>query len=297
MNSEQNTPQPDPNAETQRFDTTPVPSEASAGGPSDGVPAGAASGGAAPEAGAAAAGTAATGPAAGPAEEGGAKRRRRRNMLIGAAAAVAVLAVGGGAYAVGANVGDDDDDDRPGISDGGAPGQHDGDRDDRDGDDRRDGDRRDDDRDDTAGGQAAGPAPAADAASLRDAAEAAIAAADGAGATSIDLEDAGYEVEVLLADGQEVDVFVTADGTATPEPGQDDPRSDPALDLAQLDTIIEAAFAAAEAEGVTGGAIDSVSSSSDQGVAFEVSIRFDRGGDADIDLASDLSLVTADIDD
>ncbi|WP_164234083.1 hypothetical protein [Microbacterium hydrocarbonoxydans] len=273
MNSEQNTPQPDPNAETQRFDTTPAPSDAAPGPAPAGEP---------------------VAPAAS-VDEQAAKKRRRRNILIGAAAAVALVAVGGGAYAVGANVGDDDDD-RPGISGEGAPGPHDDDHDDRD---DRDDDRRGDEdrRGEAPGGQAAGPAPASDAASLRDAAEAALAAADGTGVTSIDVEDAGYEVEVLLGDGQEVDVFVTADGTATPEPGQDDPRSDPALDLAQLDAIIEAAFAAAEAEGVSGGAIDSVSSRGDQGVAYEVSIRFDRGGDADIDLASDLTLVSADIDD
>ena len=285
MNSEQNTPQPDPNAETQRFDTTPVPADAAApAAPASAAPADVPAG--EPVA-----------PATG-ADEQTAKKRRRRNILIGAAAAVALVAVGGGAYAVGANVADDDDD-RPGISDGDRPGPGGGDRDDHDDRDERDDDRRgDDDR----GGEGApgplnGPAPATDAASLRDAAEAAIAEADGTGVTSIDVEDAGYEVEVLLADGQEVDVFVTADGTASTVPGQDDSRSDPALDLAHLDAIIEAAFAAAEAQGVSGGTIDGVSSSSDQGVAYEVNIRFDRGGDADIDLAADLSLVTADIDD
>ncbi|MBO0981196.1 hypothetical protein [Microbacterium sp. SD291] len=266
MNSEQNTPQPDPAAETQRFDTV---AEAD--------------------------------PAAAP--EQPAMGRRRRNILIGAAAAVALVAVGGGAYAVGAAVADDDDD-RPSISEGSGPGAdgH-GDRDDRDdrGDDRDDDSRggdRDDDRDDrgdgvNGGGTAAG-APATDAAALREAAEAAIAAADGTGASKIDVEHGGYEVEVLLADGEEIDVFVAADGTATPEAAQDDDRSsDPALDLKELDAIIDAALAASESEG----AVDSVASSDDDGVAYEVSIRLSDGRDADIELAADLSLVHADIDD
>lgn len=261
MNNDQNTPQPDPNAETERFDATPAAPAAQ--------------------------------------DERPAKGRRRRNLLIGAAAAVALLAVGGGAYAVGANVADDDDD-RSSISDEEGP-RNGGDRDDRGGDrgDRSDDDDQDDDGQDDdgqTGGTAGGNLPATDAAALTEAAEAAIAAADGTGASKIDVEHGGYEVEVLLADGSEVDVLVAADGTATPQPARDDDRSDPAIDLAQLDEVIDAALAAAEAEGAAGGTIDEVSSSDDDGVAYEVSIRLSDGRDADIELASDLSLVYADID-
>ncbi|MDQ0646540.1 putative membrane protein YkoI [Microbacterium natoriense] len=232
-----------------------------------------------------------TEPAAPAAPAGPQSGRRRRNILIGAAATVAILAVGGGAYAIGAEVGDDDDD-RPAASQGsGSSATDDGDRDG----DRADDGARDDDRAPETG---AGAGIVADAASMRDAAEAAIGAAGGTGASSIDVEHGGYEVEVLLADGSEVDVFVGADGAASVDPSRDDDRrADPALDLATLGDIIDAALAASSEASGGDGTVDAVSSSDDQGVAYEVSIRLADGRDADIDLAADLALVFADVDD
>lgn len=213
--------------------------------------------------------------------------RRRRNIVIGAAATVAILAVGGGAYAIGAEVGDDDDD-RPAVSQGSDSSATD--------DDDREGDRASDD--DRAPETATGAGMVADAASMREAAEAAIDAAGGTGASSIDVEHGGYEVEVLLADGSEVDVFVGADGAASVDPSRDDDRrADPALDLATLGDIIDAALASSSEASGGDGTVDAVSSSDDQGVAYEVSIRLAGGRDADIDLAADLALVFADVDD
>lgn len=251
MNTEENAPQRDRDAETQRFDTTPAAAPAAPVPPA---------------------------PATG---------RRRRNVMIGVAAAVALVAVGGSAYAIGTNIGDDDDD-RTSVSQGGGSSATD-DRDDED---------RADDRNEDRAQEGGSTGITADAASMREAAEAAIAAANGTGASSIDVEHGGYEVEVLLADGSEVDVFVGADGTASVEPSADDDRrADPALDLAKLGDIVDAALAASNAASGADGIVDSVSSNDDQGVDYEVSIRLTDGRDADIDLAADLALVFVDVDD
>lgn len=241
MNTEENTPQPDRDADTQRFDSAPTPAADSAGATTGG--------------------------------------RRRRNIIIGAAAAVALVAIGGGAYAIGTNAGDDDDD-RPTASQSGAD------------------ESGDDDRGEASTGETSSSGVTADAASMRAAAEVAITTANGTGASSIDVENGGYEVEVLRADGSEVDVFVGTDGAASVEPSADDDRrTEPVLDLTKLDDIVDAALAASAAASGADGVVDSVSGDDDQGVAYEVSIRLADGRDADIDLAADLSLVFADVDD
>ncbi|WP_309065389.1 hypothetical protein [Microbacterium sp.] len=236
---------------------------------------------------------------AGAASDGGS--RRRRNILIGAGAAVALLVVGGGAFAIGAEIADDDEDDRPGMHaehDGSARGGQPG-GDDRPGDDGRGDDGRGDDADDDRRGDVGpgAPVPASDAASLRDAAEKAITAADAEGAVAIDVERGGYDVEVRLADGTEPDVFVAGDGS-TEVRDEDDTEADadPVLDLAKLDAVVTAALDAAEAEVDGTGVVHSVAASDDAGVAYEVTVRFGRS-DAEIDLDADLAAVRVDVDD
>ena len=217
---------------------------------------------------------------------------RKRGLLIGAAAAVALIAVGGSAYAIGANAGDEDDD-RPAAV-GSATADDHGDRNDQDD------SVGEDDRTSTGQGHVSEAGfPASDAAALRAAAEKAIAEAGAQGATSIDVERTGYEIEVQLADGSERDLLVTTDGTITTDTDRaDEDRPDPLLDLARLGDIEKAALAAAQAAGGgTNGVIDSISSSDDPGVAHEVGIRLPDGRDADVELAADLSVVTADLDD
>ncbi|MFD5226223.1 hypothetical protein ACFWHT_11440 [Microbacterium sp. NPDC058342] len=225
---------------------------------------------------------------------------RKRALLIGAAAVVALLAVGGGAYAIGANVADDDDD-RPAAvagSDSGR-GTEDGDRDGDSQDDRAgSGADTPSDRDGDGAQNTPGGVPASDDASLRAAAEKAIAEAGAQGATSIDVERGGYEVEVQLADGSEPDLFVGTDGTVTTDADRpdDDDRPDPLLDLGTLTGIEKAALDAVASAGGADGTIDSLSTSDDRGVAYEVSIRLSDGRDADVELASDLTVVSVDLD-
>lgn len=219
-------------------------------------------------------------------------RGRKRGLLIGAAAVAALVAVGGSAYAIGANIGDDDRDRSAAVA--GDRSGHDGD----DADDEAAGGHAQ--PDDSAAGRsgASQNLPPTDAAALREAAELAIADSDAQGASSIDVERGGYEIETQLADGSEPDVFVTVDGTVTT--GTDRPdsdRPDPILDLTKLEDISRAALAAAAEAGGADGAIDSISSSDDRGVAYEVSVRLPDGRDADIELADDLGVVTSDIDD
>jgi uncharacterized membrane protein YkoI len=222
-------------------------------------------------------------------------RRSGRIALIAAGAVVALLAVGGGAYALGANAEDDADDDRRSSPQVAADRTDDSDaaQDDR-GDDA-------DDRSDDGSGQGTGsaaPGDPVDAAALRAAAEKAISETGAEGATSIDVERGGYEVEVRLLDGTEPDVFVAVDGTVTT--GRDDDRDDspdPLLDLGRLDAIADAALKAAASSAAADGVIDDISTSDDPGVAYEVSIRLSDDRDADVDLDAKLGVVTVDVDD
>lgn len=214
------------------------------------------------------------------------RERRRNGLLIGAAAAVALIAVGGSAYAIGASVGTEN-------RSAATSSSHDSER---DGGELSEGSRDAPER--ATGGGSDSNLPPADAASLRAAAEQAIAETQATGAISIDVERGGYEIEVRLPDGSEPDVFVAVDGTVTT--GTDRPdgdRPDPLLELDDLDGIVEAALAASTQAGAAEGTIDSISTTDDRGVAYDVSVRLADGRDADIHLAADLTVVATDIDD
>ncbi|WP_313356849.1 hypothetical protein [Microbacterium sp.] len=217
-------------------------------------------------------------------------RRRTRTILIGAGAAVALLAFGGGAYAIGAAVGDDDDD-RPGIH---APGSHDDDaRDGRSAPGRHDDDGDDDDR----GGEGSAAWAPADAAALRSAAEAAIEHASAEGITSIEVERGGYNIDAHLADGTEVDLFVTPEGVVR-ERGDDDAnddRDDPVIDLARLGDILTAAQSAAGDAGAAEAAFHALSTSG-SGAVYEVELRGGDRSEVEVDLDAELAVVRVDID-
>ena len=226
------------------------------------------------------------------------RSRRTRNTLIGVGAGVALLAFGGGAFAIGTAVGDDDDDDRPGVhapagpgaeARGGQPGQA------RPGDDRG-GDR---DGDDHPGDDSAAASAPADADALRTAAEAAIAHASAEGVTSIEIERGGYDIDARLADGTELDLFVTPEG-AVRERGNDDVNDDdagdPLIDLARLGDILAAAQSAATDAGATDTAFHSLSTSGSEAV-YEVELRTGARGDAEVELDADLGVVRVDLDD
>lgn len=221
---------------------------------------------------------------AAPVEKAPRRRGLSRPALIGAAAAGILLLVGG----IGAGIGfaladlDDDDDDRfegsPASTS--APLVTAGD----DADDADDADAADDAAED-----AAGPADADDFVAAIDAA---IAAADAKGATSIEREGAGWSVDVVLADGAEADVRVAADGAATVRPDDDaKPSTDPLLDTSRVADIAAAAIAAAG-----GGAVDSIETDADDSHAFDVSVDLGGGRDADVALSDTLQVVQVEQD-
>lgn len=253
------------------------------------------------------AGRAATDPASGsapapastPAPAPASSRRGLRPLWIGLGAAAAVLLVGGAGAAIALAIDDDRDDrafetrehddhgDRPGTGD-----DRSGAGDDRSGSDDRSG--ADDGRavSSGAGASAAQAFAPSDAASLADAIDAAIAEADGAGATSIEVERGGWDVDVVLEDRREVDVFVPVDGAVTVrETGSDgDRESDPVLDTARLSGIVDAAIEAAG-----GGSIESISSD-DGRVRYDVSVVLDGGRDVEVELGEDLVVIAVDED-
>lgn len=138
-----------------------------------------------------------------------------------------------------------------------------------------------------------------DAASFRDAAEQAVAEAGGTGASSVDIEGNGHEVEVELDNGGSAEVHVAADGAMRIETEDADrfDQQDPVLDLDTLDDVIDAALAASGEAGVSDGVVDSVSASDDRGVTYEVSVQGQDGREVDVDLADDFSVVATDLDD
>ncbi len=230
---------------------------------------------------------------AAPAEGERRGRRRTRNVLIGAGAAVALLAFGGGAYAIGSAVGDDDDEHSAAhapAADGARGGQpaFDDDPDADDGDDSPDADGTGD-----AGAGASAPASAA---ALRSAAEAAIAHASAEGITSIEIERGGYDIDARSADGTEVELFVTPDGTVR-EHGDGDAETDddPLIDLAKLGDILAAAQSAATDAGATETTFHALSTST-SGALYEVELRQGARDEVEVELDADLSTVRVDID-
>lgn len=218
-------------------------------------------------------------PPGAPAAEPGPDRvrsRASRPLLIGAAAAVAVLLVGGAGAAIALSLSDDDDR-------GASPLQLETQNDSK-GSGAREG-----------GSDSASPGPdsssaPATAAALAEAIDAAVAEAGGIGATSIEVERDGWDVDVALDDRREVDVHVALDGVATVrQSGVDRDRdADPLLDPARIAAIVDAAIAAAG-----GGGVDSIST--DDGRAFyEVSIDLDDGRDIEVELSETLEVISVD---
>ncbi|UNK71753.1 hypothetical protein [Microbacterium sp. H1-D42] len=236
------------------------------------------------------------------------KGRRRRNALIGAGAAVALVMMGGGAYAFASSNGDNASDVGTHASSTGSQSadDHSDDADDHSDDGGRDDDGRHDDADDHSDDSdddsrtSGAPRAASDEAALRNAAEAAIAHAGGEGVTSIDVERGGYDIDVRLADGTEVDLFVRTDGTIRTDDDDDDSdddSSEPLLDLAKLGDILAAAQSAATAKAGSAGVIESISTDDESSKAYEVELRLDDRRDVEVELAGDLTVVTVDIDD
>ncbi|WP_434810598.1 hypothetical protein [Microbacterium sp. bgisy189] len=129
-----------------------------------------------------------------------------------------------------------------------------------------------------------------DATALVDAIDRAVAAADGTGASSVEVESDGWKVDVILADGSEVDVRVGADGATTVRADHRDDDADPALDTARIAEIAAAAITAA---GGTG-SVTSIETDRDDSHAFSVSVFTGATDDVDVDLTETLEVVEID---
>lgn len=129
---------------------------------------------------------------------------------------------------------------------------------------------------------------AADAAALVAAIDMAVAEVDGTGAVAVEVERNGWEVEVLTADGKEVEVLVHTDGTVRVGRSKT-AGSDPALDTTKVPAIIDAAIAAAG-----DGTVREISTSDSSTVSFEVAVRTSAGRTVEVELAQDLSVVSVD---
>ncbi|MFT4052655.1 MAG: hypothetical protein QM677_10480 [Microbacterium sp.] len=187
------------------------------------------------------------------------RSKSRRRALIGTGAAGAILIVGTLGAAIGVAIADEDDDRLTVASS-------------------------------TTDDSAAVPA---DATALTEAIDAALAAVENAtGATAIEVERDGWEVDVVLADGTESDVHVALDGTSTIVDGDTDKEADTVLDTAKLTGIIDAALAAAGE-----GTVAAISTDDDLDHLYDVSVDHGDGRDTDVELTEDLTVASLDIDD
>lgn len=191
-------------------------------------------------------------------------------ILVGVGAAAVVLGIAGVGLTV-AEAMDDDDDEPAATQSTDAPGAATGD----DGDDA-------DDRDDDV--LAAADAASSEPTDLVTAIEAAIRAAGGGSATSIEVEREGWSVDVRLDDGSDVDVRVPESGEPVVRADDDsDSSNDAPLDPARVAAISEAAIA-----GAGGGTVLSIESEDDG--RFEVELELD-GQEVDVELGDDLSVI------
>lgn len=210
-----------------------------------------------------------------------------RPVLIGSGAALTILAVAGIGMTIADAVGDGDDDPSRGdvaatapapTGDAASPGATDAPDD-----SAAPGTTPAPSGEDRPGGTAGSDEPA----DLVAAIDAAIAAAGGGEATSIEVERDGWDVDVRLPDGTEVDVRVLADGepVVRADDDGDDTSNDPALDPSRIADIRDAAIAAAG-----GGSLVSIETDDEGGLRYEVEVAM-GDDDVDVELADDLSVI------
>jgi len=117
----------------------------------------------------------------------------------------------------------------------------------------------------------------------------AVAAAQGTGASSVEVEFYGWSVDVILPDGSEVDVRVMRDGTTTVRADHRDDDADPAIDTDRVADIVAAALAA-----VGSGSVTSIET--DDASRYDVSVASESGAEIDVELAADLTVIDIDRD-
>ncbi|GAA1407254.1 hypothetical protein AUR04nite_03760 [Glutamicibacter uratoxydans] len=136
-----------------------------------------------------------------------------------------------------------------------------------------------------------------DATALTKAAQAAVAAADAKGVTSIEVGRTGYDVDVQLKDKSSTEVKVDGDNKVTVSketPDKDD--SDPVLELSKLPNVTKAALDAATAAGGKGAAIASISTTNDSGAYYEAQVKFNDGREAEVKLGPDFQMISTEVE-
>lgn len=216
--------------------------------------------------------TAASAPAPAP----GRKRPRPRTLLIAGGAVLGGLLLAGGGVAAGAAIADaleDDDDDRAVVGST----------------------TSDDDRTAGSGGVAASDMGTDSAAEISDLIAAAAAVAEG-DPVAIDAEsDGSWDVEFRTSAGDETEVRVSPDGTATvistDTSDEDDRAPQSVLDSATVDALVSAALAETE------GRITDLEVDGDATSPYEVTVLTDDARYIDLNLDADFAVLTADVDD
>lgn len=123
--------------------------------------------------------------------------------------------------------------------------------------------------------------------------DAAVAAAGGVGVTEIAVAGRGFELDVLLPSGREVDVLVLADGSTVVDPAPyPNPTSDPALDRDRIGAILDAARAAV---GTSDAAVMALSADAGSLTRYDVELAT-PSGTFWVELSPDLSVVEVDSD-
>lgn len=207
------------------------------------------------------------------------RSRMRRPLLIGGIALGAVALVGGG-VAIGAAIEDDDDDDDRAAASFSqtATTTDDG---------------------ESTGTAAQRPAPTAttSADDLLDAIAAAAEQADGEPVSIDGTRDGGWKVDFETAAGDETEVTVASDGTATvtatEQADADDADTAPAgsLDAATVRALLDAALAEADGE------VNELSVDDDPTSPYDVTVLTGPGTSVDLELDADFAVVASDIDD
>ena len=199
------------------------------------------------------------------------KRSRRRTFLISGGAVLAFAVLLGGGVAVGAAIADESDDKSETTSDTSGP-----------------------DDDGTDGSDAASVAGAASASELLEIIETASAEVDGE-PVGIEVTDAEtWEVEFVTSAGEESEVRVDPDGTAsvvsTEAAEQDDTVPEGSLDAQTLEALVKAALAH------TDGTITDIEIGSDTASPYDVTVLTSDRTTVDIALDPKFTVVAADAD-
>jgi hypothetical protein len=131
------------------------------------------------------------------------------------------------------------------------------------------------------------------AADLNAAITAAVEAAGGVGAESVEVDRSGHEVDVQLQDGSDVSAFVASDGTVQVSQERDEPdlSPDPLLATETVDQVVAAVLAH-----TPDATIRELSTTNDLGHAYDVDAVQPDGTELELELGDDFTVSVEDVD-